>query len=424
MSKKASSRELSKTHYFGFTGMDNLRVTGEYQLDDQSTGWKRRITPRIVLNADVINGKIVPRAGHQKILSLSQCHSLWKGSKTLCIATGSNNKPALFQFAGDTVTEICEVEGSGPMFYAEAENRIYLSNGFWKKTYDGASVVDWGLALPPMPVAVPCEGSLPPGRYDMCYTYQDGSRIGGNGSILSVEWDGGESGLELLNLPTNALFWLSQPDGDTMYLVTPSANKVTEPYYAQPIPTLGIGQVPYMTNLTAAHGRIWGTRGNYLHYSEPFRYEWFKDSNSEYFPEEIVMLAPFLEGLFVHSRTTSWVVAGTNPKEWQIKRVGDGAIPGTLTFALVEGGGYEISQRFSQLPSPVWMGLHGVIVGTNTGKLVHLTENRLKINHRTEGAALSRFIAGQPQIIMCLRGGCDKVPDVDLQEIFAAGKLH
>jgi len=412
---------MKDKRFFGFVGMNNLRQGSEYQLDD-----RQRVIPRIVLNADVLDNKVKPRGGYQKITALTNCHSLWKGSRlALCVADGSNG-PALHQFSPPLALEICDVEGptGAPLYYAEAEGTIYLSNGFWKQVYDGTDVASWGLPLPPIPAAIPCAGNLPAGRYSMCYTYYDGDRLGGNGPILTVEWEGGASGIKLLNLPDNAYFWLSQPDGEDLYLVTPNSGEITEPYYTQPLPTLGVTQVPALKHLAYGHGRIWGTQGSKLRFSDPFRYEWFREANTEPFNDDLIMVAPYMQGVFVSSINSTWSIEGNSPLEWKITRVGDGAIEGTLVYALVEGGGYEISRTMSQLPSPVWMGTKGIVVGTNTGHLVHLTEGRLKINPKTQGAGLYRTIDGEPQIVMSLAGAPLRPPDAALQTIFATGKLH
>jgi hypothetical protein len=415
-----------KKNIYGFTGMNNLKASGEHLPDDRG-----RVAPRIVLNADVMDdGRVIPRGGYQsQVASLTNCHSLWKGSVALCVADGSDGSPTLHLFEGGAVQEICAVEGptGAPMFYAEAEELVYLSNGYWKQIYQviGGATMNWGLTLPPRPLAVPCEGSLPPGRYAMCYTYYDGTRLGGAGPILEVAWDGGESGIELRNLPANAYFWLSHPDGDTMYLVTPTANQVTSPYYLQPLPTLGITTVPLLKHLALAHGRLWGVQGADLYYSEPFRYEWFKAANAERFRGDLSMVAPYHNGVFVSSLTDTWSIKGTNPEEWEVSRVGDGAVPGSLMYAPnIAGGHLEIARKVFWMPSPVWMSPVGIVAGTNTGYLIHLTEERVKINVRAQGAGLSRMVNGQPQIIISMRGQPLRPPDSDLQTIFVRGKLN
>jgi uncharacterized protein YbaR (Trm112 family) len=106
----------------------------------------------------------------------------------------------------------------------------------------------------------------------------------------------------------------------------------------------------------------------------------------------------------------------------KLTRVGDGAILGTLMLAQVEGGGYEISRKMSQLPSPVWMSRKGLVVGTHNGHLVHLTEPRLRMLTRARGAGLYRIRDGIPQILVSM-GGEVLEANSDLQNLFKTGVL-
>jgi hypothetical protein len=86
------------------------------------------------------------------------------------------------------------------------------------------------------------------------------------------------------------------------------------------------------------------------------------------------------------------------------------------------GGGYEISRKLTQMPSPVWMTKQGIVVGTHTGHVVHLTESKVRVNSRTRGAALYRVQNGIPQVLMSLYGeswGADET----LLRIFEENKL-
>jgi hypothetical protein len=109
-----------------------------------------------------------------------------------------------------------------------------------------------------------------------------------------------------------------------------------------------------------------------------------------------------------------------------LKRIGDGAVPGTLVYAempgAVVGGGYEMSRRLSQLPSPVWIGQHGYVIGTQTGHLVHLTASRLRMSVREQGGSLFRVKKGVPQIVTVLRGQLLDEEPID-SSVFESGKL-
>jgi hypothetical protein len=82
-----------------------------------------------------------------------------------------------------------------------------------------------------------------------------------------------------------------------------------------------------------------------------------------------------------------------------------------------------MSRRLSQIPSPVWIGKHGVVIGTQTGHLVHLTESRLRMSVRSQGGSLFRVKKGVPQIITVLSG---PLQDEELETeaaVFEDGKL-
>jgi hypothetical protein len=182
-----------------------------------------------------------------------------------------------------------------------------------------------------------------------------------------------------------------------------------------------------MRHFAYAFGRIWGCQGRNLIYSDPFQYEWFRVQNFKPFQEELVMVAPVNNGLFVNSEFNTWFLDGSDPAKMVLARMGDGALPGTLVYAklpgAVVGGGYEMSRRLSQLPSPVWIGQHGVVIGTQTGHLVHLTESRLRMPVRSQGAGFFRVKQGVPQIIMSMYGNQRDGGDSVLSSILDLGEL-
>lgn len=407
---------------FGFRGMSNLPRTPAKILDDS-----RMWLPTIVLNALVYDdGMLLERPGYQRKISLPEAHSLWSGSAMLCVGRGSGGM-SLFRVEGQTLTELCPVEGSASRLnYVEVEGLIYLSNPSWTGVCDPfrENVRPWGLARPPLPAVEMVAGDLPAGNYHLCYTGYEEGRLGGNGPVLQVRSEGGSFGLRLLNLPATALCWITQANGEKLFLAGVEADLIQDMVpQGKPLPSLGVGPPPPMTCLAHAFGRIWGGNGKRLYYSDSFFYEWFRAGNFLPFPEEPVMVAPAQEGIFVNSLNHSWYLRGTDPAKMRLDRVGDGAVPGTLTYAQVEGGGYEISKTLSQLPSPLWVGRHGVVVGTNTGHLVHLTEGKAKMNPRQEGAACFLVRDGIPQIITTLQGPPINPGTDDLKDIRETGNL-
>lgn len=417
MPKEKSSEVVA----LGMTGMNNLRETPGYFLDDT-----KRITPHTILNADVYDdGVLMRRKGYRRVIPLVEPHSLWGGSAMFCVAQG-----VLYLIDGETPIPVCNITGprSSAMEYVELNQRVFMSNGYWKGIYELglAEVRGWGLPLPSYPEFEMTDGDLPPGTYKLCYTrsYTRSRSIGGNGPIAEASWEGGTGSLKLKNKPADCLVWITQPNGLEFFLAPVAQDgTIGSPHYNKPLPTFGVEPPPAMRGLSFGHGRMWGADGKTVRYSEEFRAEHYMPDNQFSFSEEIIMTAPVQEGVFVNSLTTTWLLKGKDPAKMEVEKVGDGAIPGTLTFTQVEGAGYEISKKLSQLPSPVWATRKGFVVGTATGHVVHLTESRLKINPMTRGAALSRVVGGRPQTLITLHGSPVGKQDETVSNDFTRGRI-
>lgn len=409
---------------YGFKGMNNFPRAAAKLLDDE-----RQLTPSIVLNADVGDGGVVQRrGGYRQTADLADCHSLWAGIVMLCASEGAACPQALFRVEGAQALELCEIPGpQAQVSFEEINNQIYASNSYWPGIiYDLATetVRSWGVSIPPAPDIGLVAGDLPPGAYLLCYTNVEGGLcLGGNGPLIQVAWEGMSRGIELQNRPSGALCWMTQPNGKNLFL-TPLAGEVVtgQSPLLQPLSTFSVNRPPGFSHFIFAFGRIWGTRGRKILYSDPHQYDWFRTASFLPFLEDMVLLAPVTGGIFANSLRSTWFLEGTDPAKMNLTRIGDGAVPGTLVMAQVEGGGFEISRKLAQLPSPVWMSRQGVVVGTHSGHLVHLTEASVRLRPRTRGAGLYRVQNGVPQVLISLYGpGQDG--DADTLRIFEEGKI-
>jgi hypothetical protein len=417
---------------YGFKGMNNLPEAAAKLLDRE-----RQITPQIVLNADVTDGGVVRvRGGYKLTKALTNCHSV-AGEESglsvmLCVADGIAWPQALYRVEGAVATELCEVTGPpAQVNYAEINNVIYASNPYWKASYDllTGTVGSWGISLPPAPSVALVAGDLPPGTYSLCYTNVVGNRLGGNGPLVKIRWEGGQQGIQLKNLPSGALCWITQPNGKELFLAPVSGGVVSaQSPYMSPLPSFMVQPPPGFAHFIYAFGRIWGARGKQVFYSDPNQYEWFRVANFLPFLEDVVLLAPTTGGIFVNSLENTWFLDGTDPAKMQSRRTGNGAVPGTLTMVQVPAniaGGAATNDLFAQLskmPTPVWMSPTGFVVGTHGGNLTYLTENRLNMQPRTMGASLYRFTNGIPQVISSLRGLPGK--EDSLEEFFTRGQIY
>jgi len=409
---------------YGFKGMHNLPLPAAKHMDDA-----RMAIPRMVLNADVLDdGVAQQRGGFKKLFSLPGAHSVWHGERTLCVATGASGAPALFQVGVDSALELALVGGPSrrPMEYLEAGVHVYLSNGFWKGRYDLAinEIEGWGLPLPLDPEITQVEGNLPPGTFKLCYTnFARPGRLSGSGPVAEITFAGGTAGIKCLNRPAMALAWITEPNGSEFYLAPIDGDDVIrKPYYSTPLPTFGVIPPPPLTCLTLAFGRAWGANGKGVYYSDPFKYEQFRADNYFPFPEDITMIAAINDGLFVNSLDTTWLLKGTTPAKMTPEKLGHGAIPGTLGWTMAEGGAYD--PKKSRTVTPIWFCKRGIVIGRQSGVLVFLTQDALRTNIFTRGAATSRLINGiVPQTIFSLTGNPRGDFDDGLHEVFERGRI-
>lgn len=416
---------------FGFKGMNNLPDAPAVLLDKQY-----QITPRIILNADATDGGVLQaRGGYTLATSLTNSHSVAAEesglSVMLCVAEGITWPQALYRVEGAVATELCEVTGPpAQVNYAEINNVIYASNPYWKATYDllTGTANSWGIPLPSAPDIALVAGDLPPGTYSLCYTNVIGKRLGGNGPLVKIRWEGGQQGIQLNNLPAGALCWMTHPNGEKLFLAPVSIGVISaQTPYLKPLPSFMVQPPPGFTHFIYAFGRIFGALGKKVFYSDPNQYEWFRPANFLPFLEDVVLIAPSTAGLYVNSLANTWFVEGTEPAKMSSRRTGNGAIPGTLTMVQVPAniaGGAQNNDLFAQLskmPTPVWMSPTGFVVGTHGGNLTYLTENRLNMQPRSLGASLYRLLNGIPQIISSLHG----LPEGEdsLEEFFTRGML-
>ncbi len=425
----AASKPSKPVTVRGFKGMNNLPEFAAKLLDREG-----QVSPAVVLNADVTDGGVLKRrGGYRQTKVLPNCHSLWAGSVMLCVADGMNYPQSLYLVEGNQAWELIEVTGPRTQVnYEEINNIVYAGTPYWKAVYDllAGTVRSWGIDLPMAPNIALVAGDLPPGTYSLCYTNVVGDRLGGNGPLVQIQWEGGTQGILLKNLPTGALCWITHPNGDKLFLAPVTSGVVTgQSPWLKPLPSFMVQPPPGFSHFIFAFGRIWGCLGRRVYYSDPHQYEWFRPANFLPFLEDIILLAPTTTGIYVNSTRTTWFMAGIEPGKMELRRVGNGAVPGTLVMvrvsASVAGGAAssELYANASKQPTPVWMSPTGFVIGTHGyGNLTYLTENKVHIPVRTQGASLYRLKNGIPQVISSLYG----LPEGEdsLEEYFTRGRIY
>jgi len=410
----------------GFKGMNNLPREAAVMLDRQN-----RITPEIILNAFVTdNGVLLPREGFS-LKDIRGLHSLWSGS--VMLGVGVDDK-ILYRVDASGYTPITTLPGPrSRLQYAEVGNLVYMANKYWRGAYDllSGQMRPWGVSLPTAPKVAIESGDFSPGTYILCYTRTENGQMSGSGPLVQIAWEGTTKGIRLLNLPENGQCWITQQNGKKLLRAEVEGGVIQGQIpAADPLLSLSMEPPPNFEDFCFMFGRIWGIKNNRLHYSFPGFPEWFRQGDYRMFMQPLVMVAPANGGIYVHSRNSSWFLNGTDPAKMELSRVGEGAIPGTLTFAQLPAslaGGAATPANFatmSQLPTPIWMAPTGFVVGTHTGHLTNLTDHRLRFRPRDQGASLFQVKDGIPHIVTTLYGPpAVGVEDDNLNLIFERGSI-
>jgi len=377
-----------------FNGMNNVKdAEGLFIMqDDRATGTE----PRIVLNADILKGRITKREGYELYASLTSPHSLGSHFGLMfCVSQGKLKK-----VENGTATDICDVSvPDSPVAHVAADEKVYLSNSYWNGVLDteAGAVSSWGITVPAQPVLLPSTGHLPAGKYDVCFTAVVDGEVSGSGPIATIEFDDDDSGITILNRPADCIVWMTDPNGGTFYLCGEVDTIDTPPQRLEPLLSLFCFPPPYMDVLCLAFGRIWGARGNTVYYSESGHYGWWKVYTAKFHHDHpVTMIAATATGLYVGTEAETIFYSGTEPTEMQPRKRGPGVVKGSLTYCNRMG---EFGNN-----APCWLSPTGIFVGTQDGQPTNLTGRRIKFAPGPEAATHYRVKDGHPQIMTAFRG--------------------
>lgn len=369
---------------------DKIRIEATFGTNNISP---KEDEPSVVLNMDVLMKKMQVRSGYSKLVSLTNCHSVFAVEDfLLCVAQGGNAQN-LFRVDRDgSTTELGVVDGDDPVSYLLIDDKVYAGSRTWNGKFNisSNSLSNWGV-LPPIS-APACTssagGRLPIGKYALCFTDRVGDERSGQGPICYIDVQ--DDGLITIGNPGKEVWVSSMGDPNFYYL-----GEVT---YIDSLPgvtvmqSLDVISPPFLEHLVHYLGRIFGVDSNNdLRYSEAFAYSWFKRENFIPVTEAVTMVAigSDNEGLYIGTTESVWFISGDSVRSLVTKRIGVGSIKGTLAYCDFEKLGKKI---------PVWAGLDGVYSGKG-GKLTKITEDRLRYDPGTSGAGFFRLVNGEPQFV-------------------------
>lgn len=315
------------------------------------------------------------------------------------------------RITGDVATTIEDIGGlQRQMYYSEIGDKTYMSNSGWNGIFDPQtdSISDWGVAPPEGPVMSSGNGSLVAATYHVFMTNESGDEISGNGPISQIVLTS-TGGISISNRPSGATVWCTDPNGDVFYRIGQTDGIGNVPT-VEPFSFLFCSQPPYMTNITHAFGRMWGSDANILYYSESFHVDLFKLGTNRFeFATDITLIAKVKTGLFVGCKDRTKFLLGTEPEQMKELDVGAGAVPGTLTYCndIIELGDTISPPEKKHTSVPVWVSEEGIVAGNPVGRLFSLSQQKVKFAPGVEGASLYRKKEGRFQFLTSLKQGSE-----------------
>lgn len=383
-----------------FSGMNNVKSSENFFSAEGVA------EPKIILNADVdITSRLVVREGMTKVISLANAHSLWAGlSCMLCVA---NN--VLYRITQNTAVSMGTINcKDDPLSFIEIEGLVYFSNANCQGIFDPAvnAVRSWGNVPPVGPMLLTGSGSLLPGVYNVTMTFVDTDGVTGTGPITTIELTT-EGGIQVLNRPTGAIVWCTDVNEYIFYRIG-ETSKITDIPTVEPCPSLMCSPPPHLTNLCYAFGRVWGSSGKTIYYSQPFKPAWFRlTANRFEFSSNVTLIAKVSTGLFIGMKDKTIFLEGTEPEKMQQIDAGAGSVSGTLAYCnnvpyLADVLG---TQEKGYVDVPIWVTAEGIVVGNANGRLFNLTKNKLKFGTPDKGASLYRNQNGVFQFLSSFKQG-------------------
>jgi hypothetical protein len=376
----------------GFKGMNNVLEEGGFSGHEDGT---MTAIPKVILNADVTaEERLKKRGGFRLLASLPNAHSAW-GARHVLLAAAEGR---LYRFYPDgSKVNLCALSGpfEEKLFYAAVDDKIYISSRHWMGIFDPVqnTVSSWGIPIPEQPVLLQYSGTgaLTAGRYQVCYTNVVNGQVGGNGMIAEIDVLADNSMISILNKPSDAIAWATDPNGSTFYRAAYEKAEITDIDTMEPLPTFLCSPPNPMRFIRRAFGRLWGAVDSTLRYSEPYRYDLYKSTNIFSFSNDILLVAFVDGGIFVGFDDRTIFLPGTEPSGMREAHVGAGVARDILAYCNnVPDLGNNV---------PVWVSKDGLVAGSHSGALVNITAGRVQFPAGREGAAVSRIVNGQDQFL-------------------------
>ena len=384
-------------------GLRNTADASEFELGDLEAA----------VNVDITDGlKLRSRKGFGSALFAGSHHSMFAhAGMWFGVASGALKR--LFP-SGASTTLRTGLLGERVDYATLGDRRVYYSDGNVTGCIDNDRHRTWGLEPPAyQPTAATTGGTLPAGTYQYALTFvrSDGQESGtGVAGRVEVPALGGIqfAGI-VVSTDTDVVMkrlYISPANDDTMYRALQLApDETTATFYDRtpllaPLTTQHLRPPVAGRPLAAHNARVYVADGAVLRYTEPQAPELMDIRKGFHMPEEITIVAPVKDGIYVGTRERLVFLPGDDPAKFSYDEARMyGAVPGTLAYFNAE----DFDPAAKDLAA-VFMTTEGIVVGLNGGIIKNMTRDRWAFPVQARGAGVVRSHGGMIQYLTALEG--------------------
>lgn len=360
------------------------------------------------VNVDIDNsGQIARRVGTtQKVAGAA--HSLWSVGDDCFYVQGSSLKRLNPDFSSVTLATGLTLDL--PNNYAEANGRIYWSNGMQTGVIVDGANRSWGIAMPETAGLEAIGGTLPAGTYQVTLTYlrNDGQESGAgmaaqialpDASGVRVSWDAPTD-------PTiyRVCVYISEPNGETMYRAGTAqvggTADVTTLRSSLPLDTQWLDAPPAGQCLTTHKGRIFIAEGEFLYATAALGYEHCDRRDYLSIDGSTIRFVIGVEhGLYIGTEKMTYFAAGDRLDALVLTSLVES--PGVSRSAVIaDGFAVTGDQAMTGQQGALFATEMGIFFGREDGIATNLTYDRYRFPATASGAACFRSFATLSQYLL------------------------
>lgn len=393
---------MKDTSYSKFAGIRNTLA-------------EERLAPTDLVAADNVDiddsGRVARRAGRTLLLA-GAIHSLWADGDTCLYVKGE----AMYRLHADQSSELMALGlSSAPMNYLALGGRVYHSNGDTSGVLEQGYVRGWGIAIDPILVAASVtSGALPAGRYQYAMTWRrsDGQESGTGLATSIVLPD--NAGIHFSwRVPadpdlTEALLYLSAPDGETLYRavvahIEAGTSTYTGGALALPLATQWYDAPPPGQCLAHYRGRIYIGAGAFLYATTALGYEWCDLRDFVAVDgATITMLAALESGLLVGTERGLYFMAGNALAELAASPRGSAPVLGR-SLVMADGQTVTGKPELAGRQVALFATSAGICMADPAGNVANLTQERFAFDYQGAAACGLRVEDALTQYLLFLQ---------------------